>query len=303
MKFVVDAWEPDYGVSADALTLTPAEEPVDPNVEVDQADWAPIQPQPASMPSSILFVDGVRRIDARIWATEGDVSKLGACATVAAGAVRCDGRASVVAAAIERAVYTPGGGGGPIVTAAAGTYHHRPLAEEGPEAVNFAVHQHMTELETTLALPQSPSELVVFDGPLRGRTEGSVGYVKTQAVDYLPAELRAVIGKLEPGQRTPLFVIGGRFTRWSCYVRLPGPRTHALSGVVRLELGGIGTVVEAQARLDSVTVVLPGFASQPHKDARAPQNLYPIAGLERELRRRLGDQRFLQRQLRRAAVG
>ena len=32
---------------------------------------------------------------------------------------------------------------------------------------------------------------------------------------------------------------------------------------------------------------LPAFASAPHKDTRSPQNLYPIAGLERELRRRL----------------
>ena len=38
-----------------------------------------------------------------------------------------------------------------------------------------------------------------------------------------------------------------------------------------------------------------------HKDARAPQNLYPIGGLERELRRRLGDSRLLYRALRSAA--
>jgi hypothetical protein len=48
--------------------------------------------------------------------------------------------------------------------------------------------------------------------------------------------------------------------------------------------------------------VLPRYASAEYKDTRAPQNLYPIAGLERELRRRLGDQRLLYRALRVAAA-
>ena len=48
--------------------------------------------------------------------------------------------------------------------------------------------------------------------------------------------------------------------------------------------------------------VLCRYASAEYKDSRAPQNLYPIAGLERELRRRLGDQRLLYRALRVAAA-
>ena len=48
--------------------------------------------------------------------------------------------------------------------------------------------------------------------------------------------------------------------------------------------------------------VLPRFASEPHKDTRAPQNLYPIGGLERHLRHRLGDQALLFRSLQRAAA-
>jgi hypothetical protein len=45
------------------------------------------------------------------------------------------------------------------------------------------------------------------------------------------------------------------------------------------------------------------YASTEYKDARAPQNLYPIGGLERELRRRLGDQKLLYRAIRRASAG
>jgi hypothetical protein len=49
-------------------------------------------------------------------------------------------------------------------------------------------------------------------------------------------------------------------------------------------------------------VTLPRFASEAHKDARAPQNLYPIAGLERHLKRLLGDPMLLERALRTAAA-
>jgi hypothetical protein len=48
--------------------------------------------------------------------------------------------------------------------------------------------------------------------------------------------------------------------------------------------------------------LLPKLSSAPHKDPRAPQNLVPIGGLERELRRRLGDQQLLYRALRAAAM-
>jgi len=74
-----------------------------------------------------------------------------------------------------------------------------------------------------------------------------------------------------------------------------------LAGIVRCEIDGDIAIEEARSLADAVTSVLPRFASQPHKDARAPQNLYPIAGLERELRRRLGDSALLERALRVAA--
>ena len=55
------------------------------------------------------------------------------------------------------------------------------------------------------------------------------------------------------------------------------------------------------ALADLTARVLPPLASTPHKDPRAPQNLVPIGGLERQLRHRLGDQRLLYRALRAAA--
>ncbi len=302
MKFSVDSWEPAFGVAADESDLEPVTDPVDVAVEIEQSKWAPITPNPSETAESLLFVDGVRRIDASIWVADGDRSHPGVCATVAAGAVRCNGDARVITTEVERGVYTAATDGGPIMTQAAGAFSYFPLAGTGASDVYLAVHEHMTRLELDMAVPRSPSELVVFDGPLRGRTDtAAVGYIKTQRVQYLADELQGVVGRLDAGQRTPMFVIGGGYTRWSCYLRLPGPRPHPFASVVRLELAGVGTVADAVERLDQVCRALPRFASEPHKDARAPQNLYPIAGLERELRRRLGDARFIQRQLRMAA--
>ncbi len=303
MNFSVDSWEPAFGVAADENDLEPVADPVEAGVEVEPANWAPHTPNPAGRADSLLFVDGVRRIDASIWVTDGTVSHPGVCATVAAGAVRCNGGARVVVAEAERGVYTAAPGAGPIVTPAGGTYNYRPIAGSAASDVYLAVHEHMTQLELDIAVPSSERELVVFDGPLRGRSDTTaVGYIKTQRVQYLEPELQSVVGQLAAGQRTPLFLIGGRYTRWSCYLRLPGPQPHPFASIVRLEMVGVGQTHDAVERFDQVCVALPRFASEPHKDARAPQNLYPIAGLERELRRRLGDPKFMQRQLRLASA-
>jgi hypothetical protein len=71
--------------------------------------------------------------------------------------------------------------------------------------------------------------------------------------------------------------------------------------VVRLEMGSGPGVTAVAAVADRLAVSLGRFASAEAKDPRAPQNLYPVGGLERELRRRLGDPALLFRALREAA--
>jgi hypothetical protein len=67
---------------------------------------------------------------------------------------------------------------------------------------------------------------------------------------------------------------------------------------VRIECSADLPAAEVIGLAQLSQVCLGRFASDEYKDARAPQNLYPIAGLERELRRRLGDPRLLYRALR-----
>ena len=305
MRFAVEAWAPEYGSSIDDGGLDVTSSPVDANIEVDAAAWAPMRPSRAERPARLLFVDGVRRVDARVWIHDGRGGATpGLCATVAAGAVCAEpGRASLVAAEVCRGVYSAAPDLAAIDTAC-GLYKACRVAEASPDALILGVQERMAALEKQVAAAVGDGALIVVDGPLRGREHvaGAVGYIKTQHVRYLPDALQAVVGGLGPGERTPLFCVGGAFTRLSWYVRLPGQIAHPLSGVVRCELSGDTEVAAAVTTADVVTAALPAFASRPHKDTRAPQNLYPIAGLERELRRRLGDATRAERALRQAAV-
>ena len=145
---------------------------------------------------------------------------------------------------------------------------------------------------------------LVIDGPLRGRThlDRAVGYIKSHHTSYLPPEQAAVVSALRPGQRTPVFTMGTSWRRTSWYLQLPGTMGVPWSGIVRLECSADLPVPEVTRLADLTARVLPPLASVPHKDPRAPQNLVPIGGLERELRHRLGDQHVLYRALRAAAL-
>jgi hypothetical protein len=139
---------------------------------------------------------------------------------------------------------------------------------------------------------------------LRGRTqlERALGYVKSHRVQYLPAELTTVVGQLRPGQRCPAFLLGTTWHRYTWYLKLPGPAGSPWAGVVRVEASADLPRAEVIHLADLSAVTLPRFASTAYKDARAPQNLTPIAGLERRLRGMLGDQRLLLRGLTAAAA-
>jgi hypothetical protein len=190
----------------------------------------------------------------------------------------------------------------PIATAH-GTYTLFGTASDEFDALNNELQQQMGRLEREAALAAQPSELLVLDGPLSGRESiaGAVGYIKSHRADYLPESGRRVVAALAAGQRTPIFLTQTTWSRYSWYLRLPGGRGHPWAGVVRCEVTTGRSVAEVRAIADMTATVLPAFASSEHRDSRAPQNLYPIGGLEQQLRRRLGDREVMYRALRRAA--
>ena len=307
MKFSVDPWDVEYGSSLGIDGFDPSSASVVVDLERAEADWAPIDATSgAVVPRRIAFIDGVRRIDARVWieATDGDFQP-GLCSSYAAGALCCDERAELLVHEVERGMFSASPAATDISTGLA-AYPARMAAGSDIDALMLAVHERMTRTEVGIAetVGRDPSiDLIVIDGPLRGRQHvpRTIGFVKSHAVAYLPPVLHRLVGSLAPGQRTPVFTIGTSFSRHSWYLRLPNAEGAPWAGVVRCECSSNLAPAAAVALADTAAATLPRFASEPHKDTRAPQNLYPIGGLERELRRRLGDQALLYRALRTGA--
>jgi hypothetical protein len=302
MRFAVENWAPQYGAAAEDVGAEELTAEVERSVEIPEDRWGPIQPT-VEPPDHIAFVDGTNRIDAQVWIDEpdGDV-RPGICATYAAGAVLCDGMARVSDVRVQRRLFTSSAFAQPITTGHV-TYEVR--ASTGTtEQLAIAVIEQMRQLEAEVARAVTGAELIVLDGLLWGRADipKAIGYIKSHQTPYLPAELNKVVSALSPGERTPLFLVSTTWTRYSWYVRLPGSTGHPWSGVVRCEANPDMASSEAAALADGATVALPRYASSRHRDPRAPQNLYPIGGLERELRRRSGDARLIYRSLLAAAV-
>jgi hypothetical protein len=313
VTFSVDPWDPGYGMAfgedmgEEVLPGSSAE--LDLNLEVPDSQWQPVTPDGSvPVPSTLLFLDGVRRIDASIWVHGSDPQPApGIAASFAAGLVCCNGSAKVSEVAVERGLFTSAADAAGIDSRHAG-YPAYLAAGPGMDKLSLALQQRLSDAEVRLALlfrNERPhdDDLLFVDGPLRGRThlDRTIGYIKTHHTAYLPAPQAAVVAALRAGQRTPAFTMGTSWRRNSWYLRLPGPSTAPWSGVVRLECSADLPVPEITRLADLSARVLPPLASAPHKDPRAPQNLVPIGGLERELRRRLGDQQLLYRSLRAAA--
>lgn len=327
MRFAVESWSPEYGVPVEVdLQPTAAEVAVD--VEVPAAAWAAVRSDGAAPAPCVRFVDGVRRVDARIWvlSPDGGVAVPAVAASFAAGVVRCEGGdARVESCHVRRSVFSAAPDLG-AVEAGDATYTATHLEEHQADDLVAAVQASMRHLEVEVARraggggAATGSDLVVVDGPLRAEhtLPAVVGYVKTHHTTYLPPELHGVVAGLGEGERTPLFRVGsGGRSRLSWYLRLPagtgpgsgvgpagavGGRAHPWAGVVRCEVAGDRTLTWAVEIAATTTSTLPRYASTPHKDARAPQNLHPIAALERHLRHRLGDPLVLLRALGRAAA-
>ena len=284
---------------------------LDLDLELPADRWHPVDPDPAparpgpccSSTASAASTPGSGCTGARRTAQPAP----GIAASLAAGLVACDGAARIADVTVERGIFTAAPDAADIVTRH-GRYPARRADGPGPDKLSLALQQRLGAAEVQLAMAfraghQDDDDLLIVDGPLRGRThlDRTVGYIKTHHASYLPPRQAAVVGALDTGQRTPVFTMGTSWRRHSWYLRLPGAPGVPWSGVVRLECSP-DLPAAAAARLADLTArLLPPLASAPHKDPRAPQNLVPIGGLERELRRRLGDQQLLYRALRSAS--
>lgn len=304
MKFSVQPWAPEYGSSAGADLDEQLQ--VDVDVEVKALQWKPLIVSAEPAPE-VLFVDGVRRIDANLWVEDpDDVPTLALAASYAAGAVLSNHRANVVGEEVRRGVFSSATNTEAITTAHA-TYDVHLTQGVTPEELWIGLQNQMAVLEGQVALQHADVPLLIVDGPLsHHRTlPEAIGYIKTQHVHYLPAKLRSVLLQLRPGDRTPLFLIASGSRQWhklSWYLKLPMSGGGPMDGIVRAEVSSDRDISSARRRADLMAATVCRYASEGHKDPRAPQNLYPVGGLERRLRRLLGDSELLYRSLRKAAA-
>jgi hypothetical protein len=248
----------------------------------------------------------VRRIEATLFAEEGDLQAPGLAGSWAVGCAWSTRPPKIDAVTVGRELVIGGGLLPPVLDVAVGkgTTTFRPLSVPGVAPLDplRGLQNVMRQAEADLAgrtLQSGRADLVVSDGPLNYFLQGpAIGMVKRQSRSYLDAARTEVLAQLQPGERTPIFKLGEqRLERYSWYLRLSQPRRidGTMAGIVRLEVAASGGLQAGQRLADLAGAVLPRFASQPGKDPRAPQNVYPVGALETSLRHRLGDTSLIRR--------
>ena len=301
-----DPWMPDRGMGFEPSVDEDVRARPQPFVERD--DWSSPVPTGPAEPGPVWFVDGVRRVEVRLLADQDDRRAPGLFGSYAAGSVCCDGTATFDRHHVGRAVVLGGGLQPDRVTLAQGDIRldFDPVVEQGtdPDRPLWRLQQLMRKAEADLAayLAGETGRIVLVDGPLtlRDPTECPVvGVVKRHAHQYLDQEHEALVARLGPGERTPVFGLGvpdQPVERYAWYTRLVEwrPPWHDHAGVVRCEVpAGIG-LDRAVEVADRVTAMLPAYAGRP-TDPRTPQNLVPVAGLEGWLRHRMGHSGLIRR--------
>lgn len=299
MNLRIDPWDSDFGASVE---LDPElGEPPDLDLEAEtEGTWSPIaSPVAASVPCC-AFIDGVRRIDARMFAEADGVETPALAGSWAVGCAWSTRPPACGDEVVGRELVI-GGGLAPVDLDVAIGVHAlrftgRSVPGNGPSDPLRGLQLGMRTAEGALAqgiVAAAAADLVVCDGPLSHYLDGpALGMIKRQARIYLDAERGRVIGQLRAGERTPIFRLGEEgYERFTWYLRLAPARPidGAMAGVARLEVSTQAGLAAAQTLADLAGAVLPRFAPAPGRDARAPQNLYPIGALESSLRHRLGD--------------
>jgi uncharacterized protein len=303
-----DPWDPASGAGAEAPFEDEDAPVVDPEVETSR--WSePIRPGPAA-PEPVTFVDGVMRIDLRVLAYDGGRRGWGLLGSFAAGGVTCDGSARFVGEdePVGRTLILGGRlAADPLVLDAGGcrlAYEPRSLADDSPTTQRRVLQRLMLEAEQRMAVRLAEDTLVFADGPLHINAAADlaiVGVVKRMVTAYLQGEHAALLHRLEPGERSPVFALGNTvLDRYAWYQRLVplDPTWHELAALVRCEVRMELGLERARAIAGRTAYLLPRFASRPGIEPRAPQNLTPVGALEGRLRHRLGNATVVRRALR-----
>ena len=309
----LDPWPAEYESS---FQIDEFEQDSESTVETDVEGigWRAVEPTRCVRPEPIHFVDGVRRVEARIILDDesGRIIR-GLFGSIGVGTVRVEQsvaafqeiriqRCMVVGAGVSPEAETINEARFLKIGNAELIFESVAVPDNTPAAAVAGLQNCMRDAEARLAEELSTESACVFaDGPLTyfsGIKQPAVGVIKRLVEPYLPASQFELVRQLQTGQRTPLFVITkAKYDRYSWYLRVGMPRAmdHDVAGVLRLEVrSGIG-LERAVEIADLSASCIPAFAGESFRDPRSPQNLLPIGSLENELRHRLGDSLAIRR--------
>ncbi|MDZ7732668.1 MAG: hypothetical protein U5R31_05685 [Acidimicrobiia bacterium] len=262
---------------------------------------------------SLLFVDGVRRVEGDVWLTgDGRAGRAQGPRVPRTPPARCGARTRPrcvhdrqVRARTLRRVRGAAAISDPASAASTVEFALQVGGRRRPDgAVAAAPAADGPTLGTAVASEAGggdagTGELTVVDGPLPsgpGRRAGSSGYVEapTAALYRAPAVGAARWRPTSPsGGAPPAPRSIGQRPRYTRYLRLPcrgGPRLGG-RGAARGADRPDPVAVESRSPADRLCPrALPGFASAPQKDtSRRRRTCIRSPGFERQLRRRLGD--------------
>jgi hypothetical protein len=278
------------------------------NTTVESVEWSAVKPEIVERPERLFFVDGIRRIEARVIADDDSGRQVhGLFGSVVTGSVLASpSKATFEDLRIRRYIVLGCGHSTEPITFKIGNadlnFEPYSVADITPTGPILGIQQLMRMEEASIAEAHSDQCACLFaDGPLTYLTtvnQRTVGIIKRLFKAYISASNFTLVRRLAVGERTPLFAImDGKYDRYSWYMRVANRRAmdHDVAGVLRLEVR-IGVGLQTAIELANLSATcLPAFAADSTRDPRAPQNLLPVGALEQELRHRLGDSATVRR--------
>jgi hypothetical protein len=192
----LDPWQVEFGAELplDDAEQSAPDEAVVLDVEVALEDWQPIRPAEAIVPPQLIFVDGVRRIEARLIVRRQERLCHGAFGSHAVGAVKVVCSTAVCEAPRVGRIIVIGSGesvSAPVPVKTNLVYQPLSTADTHPDAPLRALQENMRREEERLGrdLASTDGALVIADGPLtfeEASRAAVLGYVKNLPIVFAP---------------------------------------------------------------------------------------------------------------------
>ncbi len=319
MRIFLDPWDSEYTVFFQVEEEQELKD-IKLDVELPKESWHPIRVRETYPISEVMFLDGVRRMHQRVVIEKDGEIFYGGFGTYVAGALKLvkgqmnDMSSSLLEVSIKRTLILPEKIGLSSkefdLPGLPFPVEVKYIKDNEPQAPLKKLQDLMRTEEVTLAdYLLSFSEYrkipLVVDGTLYFSWKNAkvLGFIKSLHNLYLPYELLSMVMDLKEGERTPIFLISFKnrelTQKYSWFLRLKsiGEKEFPYAGIVRIEAPGLMERDEVFSLADW-SLSLSFFISDRMRDKRSPQNLLPVGVLEKELKKRIGNEYLIAQRIR-----